>query len=346
MVILGLVLYGAFTNLFLAGTLIAPYHAPFIAMNQAAHWITLLGLLAFAAGVFLNGSTRLRMWLAPGAIAFTIWFLPAWWPRHAPDVSGTTVTAATYNVNMWGAADPAGIVPVIAAMNADVVGLQELHPALQARLDAALHDQYPYQVMEAVEGYEGFGLLSRFPVVESSVVMDVDWYPAGRRVPGYLRAVLDVDGQPMAVYVIHTPLPIHYIDSYSLAGYLQGLRYALFEYDDGLQLAHMRHIADLVAAEAMPALVLCDCNSTPHSRQYDVLDGVLDDAFGAQGWGLGLSHPVSPFPMLRLDYVWYTSGFTALDADVWPDAGTSDHHPVRARLALAVPAAFPAPAGG
>jgi endonuclease/exonuclease/phosphatase (EEP) superfamily protein YafD len=81
-------------------------------------------------------------------------------------------------------------------------------------------------------------------------------------------------------------------------------------------------------------LLLCDCNATPRSRQYTLLDGVLDEAFGAQGWGLGLTHPADPFPVFRIDYVWYTHDFAALDAKVWPDSGTSDHYPVWGRLVL------------
>ncbi|WP_119071487.1 endonuclease/exonuclease/phosphatase family protein [Aggregatilinea lenta] len=337
--VLALILCGSFVNAFLVGVILAPYRAPFIALNQASHWITLLSVLLFAIAVFLKSSTRLLVWLGPGVIAFVIWYLPAWRPRSSPDVSGTPIIAATYNVNMWGSAKPEEIISVISAVEADVVGLQELSPALQARLELELRDHYPYQVSEAVEGYEGFALLSRFPIMESNVIMDVDWYPVDRRVPGYLRAVLNMNPQYIAVYVIHTPLPIHYIDSYSLAGYLQGLRYALFEYDDGLQLAHMAHIADLVAAETIPVLVLCDCNSTPHSRQYEVLDKVMDDAYDAQGWGLGLSHPVKPFRMLRLDYIWYSSEFSVVDATVWSESGTSDHYPIRTRLALDMPRA-------
>jgi endonuclease/exonuclease/phosphatase family metal-dependent hydrolase len=61
---------------------------------------------------------------------------------------------------------------------------------------------------------------------------------------------------------------------------------------------------------------------------------MLNEAFGARGWGYGFTHPVDPFPLVRIDYIWYSRDFAALDAEVWPDAGTSDHHPVWARLAL------------
>jgi vancomycin resistance protein VanJ len=317
-------LWGGLVNVFLLGVLVVPHRAPFIALNQAAHWITLFNLLIFALAVTLRGSSRLLAWLAPGVVAFAIWYAPAWLPHPRPEAAGTTFTAATYNVNMWGSAEADGTISTIAAVDADIIGLQEVYPALRDRLGSDLRYRYPYQASK-----QSLALLSRFPILEAELLSGVGWH---------LRVVLEIDREPVIVYVIHTPLPMHYIEDYTLAGYLQAIRYALFEYDDSHQFAYMAHMAEKVAAETHPVLLLCDCNSTPHSHQYDLLDGGMDEAFGAQGWGLGLSHPAKPFPLLRIDYVWYTSAFTALEARVWPDAGPSDHYPVWARLALRPPA--------
>jgi hypothetical protein len=66
----------------------------------------------------------------------------------------------------------------------------------------------------------------------------------------------------------------------------------------------------------------------------------LRDAYQAVGSGFGYSFPVvgkfprlfpSPFPMLRLDYVWHSDHF----GPAWAyrgDPGQSDHHPIVAGL--------------
>ncbi|HVO72155.1 MAG TPA: endonuclease/exonuclease/phosphatase family protein, partial [Aggregatilineaceae bacterium] len=178
---------------------------------------------------------------------------------------------------------------------------------------------------KVVQGYDGLALLSRFPILESESALEVDFERIDVDAPRYLRAVVDMQGRPVAVYVIHPAVPAFY--TWNMDG-------IPLHYDDTHLQAHITAAVEKISAETFPVLLLCDCNSTPRSRQCRILDGILDEAFGAQGWGLGLSHPVEPFPLFRIDYVWYTREFTALDARVWPDSGTSDHYPVWGRLVL------------
>ncbi len=312
--------WGAAINLFLIVNLFCPACVPPMAvLNQIAPWFILISVLVFALAFTLRGSPRLLLWLAPGVVAFVWWYAPAWLPKSSPDTLGIEFTAVTYNV-LGFTVDPEDTITVLRDLEADLVGLQEVRSRLAPRLETELSDQYPYQAVN-VAPRDGVALLSRFPILDSR--FDDLGLEEGRS----LRAVVDVDGHPVVVYVVHPLSP--------LAGRFDiPLREVLYTYDDSPLHPYIERTLDHIQAETLPVLLLCDCNASPRSRQYALLDGALDEAFGARGWGLGLTHPATPFPVFRIDYVWYSPDFAALDAKVWPDSGTSDHLPVWGRLVL------------
>jgi endonuclease/exonuclease/phosphatase (EEP) superfamily protein YafD len=312
-------LWGGIVNVFLVGNLIKPTLPLIAIINQLAPWVTLGSLLVFGLGFTLRASIKIVAWLAPGAVAFVWWFAPAWWPESAPEVEGITITAATFNI-LGGRADLDQIMSLIRAMDADLVAMQEVRRDQGDIFRAKLADAYPYQVVHVVRE-DGLVLLSHFPIVSSDTAV-VDGRD-GR----HLRAEIEIAGQRVAVYVIHPPSPAWVLG-------VNDLYEMLFAYDEARTQPHVDFVIERIQAERLPVLVLCDCNSTPRSRQYRTLDAVLDDAFGAQGWGMGYTHPAEPFPALRIDYVWYDDHFEAVDAKVWPEANTSDHHPLWARLVL------------
>jgi endonuclease/exonuclease/phosphatase (EEP) superfamily protein YafD len=318
------VLWGGIVNLFLLGNWLWASLTVFVVLNQIAPWITLFSLLAFSLAFTLRAPRWLVLWLAPGMIAFVWWYAPAWLPKAPAHAKGVEFTAVTYNV-LGHLADPEQTFAVIRDTDADLIALEELRPTLQAKLRNDLSDRYPYQVSKVVQGYDGLALLSRFPILESEISLEIDFEHIDLDTPRYLRAVVDIQGRPVAVYVLHPATPAWY------TRHLDGIP---LEYDDTHLQAHITAAVKKISAETFPVLLLCDCNGTPRSRQYRMLDGILDEAFGARGWGLGLSHPVEPFPLVRIDYIWYTGQFTALDARVWPESGSSDHYPVWGRLVL------------
>jgi vancomycin resistance protein VanJ len=311
--------WGGIVNLFLIGTWLADGTRPIILMNQIAPWITLISLIVFTLALILRAPRRLLVWLVPGVVAFAAWYGPAWLPRSAPDVDGVEITTITFNV-LGFRTDPERIIPVIRGANADIVALQEVRAKFPDKLKSQLSDVYPYQVHQVAAG-DGIALLSRYPI------RDVEYRTVGTDEGRHMRAVVEIKGRQVVVYVIHPPAPAW---NSKIKHWYDIPRY----YDDERLQTHTEFAVDQVKQETLPVLVLCDCNTTPRSRQYRLLDGVLDEAFGARGWGFGFTHPVDPFPVVRIDYVWYSRDFAALDAEVWPDTGTSDHHPVWARLAL------------
>lgn len=305
--------WGGIVNLFLIGNLIASGARPIVLMNIIAPWITLCSLSGFTLALILRAPRRLLIWLVPGVIAFGWWYGAAWLPKPPPDSTGVEFTVMTYNIKGY-ASDPEQMSAVIRDANADIVALEEV----QDKSLEYLTGLYPYQA--TTDSGNSVAMFSRFPILET------DFPPIGEYEGRHLRAVIDISGQPVVVYVIHPP----HIQNSNIEHSYDVLHY----YNEHLLQPHIVFTVDQIQNETLPVLMLCDCNTTPRSREYDLLDGVLDEAFGARGWGFGFTYPVKPLPIIRIDYVWYSQDFAALDAEAWPDAGTSDHHPVWARLAL------------
>lgn len=105
----------------------------------------------------------------------------------------------------------------------------------------------------------------------------------------------------------------------------------------------MARVLELAAALSDPTIVVGDCNMSDLSTAYRQMRTTFNDAHRAAGWGLGhtryrptfygLLPPRRGFRMLRLDYIFYSPHFAALEAHVGPH-GNSDHRPMVARLAL------------
>ncbi|HLA44609.1 MAG TPA: endonuclease/exonuclease/phosphatase family protein, partial [Aggregatilineales bacterium] len=230
---------------------------------------------------------------------------------------------------VWGfTADPDETFAVVQAIDTDIIAFQELRPTLQGKIKSELDSKYPYQTSKVIQGFDGLALISRFPILESQIELDIDFDNIDLEPVRYLRAVVDINGQHVVVYVFHPPI-----------AQFQTFR----SYDDTYNRNNYRQLVELIRAESDPTLLLCDCNFTPRTWQYTWINNLLDDSFFESGWGFGLSYPASgttpgmPFPGVRIDYIWHSGAFTALEAKVWDDNGTSDHHPMWARLVLHSP---------
>ena len=82
-----------------------------------------------------------------------------------------------------------------------------------------------------------------------------------------------------------------------------------------------------------PTVVAGDFNSTPHAFLHVALRRVLVDTFRQGGTGFGGTYHFLDRVPLRIDYVYATPDFRVAGGAV-PDAGCSDHLPVRAALRL------------
>lgn len=281
---------------------------------------------AVTAGIALV--SRRRWLLVPPNVPIIVLFVVNYGYLLVPRASeagpanrGPTLTAATYNV-IASQSDPVRVVDVIGDLDADIAGLQELGPRHATRIDEVLAARYPYRVLYPMLPVHGVGLLSRYPVIEHSVFRP---FPDSML---HLRAVLDVDGSRVTVYVVHPSPPRDVL--------------LPFTYNDARRNTEITILReDYLEAEHGPLIVLGDFNMSDQSTPYRQVDVLLTDAFREAGHGLGFSFPDSQrslfggLPLLlRIDYIWHSAHFSALDARVGHDSGTSDHRPVTAVLAL------------
>lgn len=207
------------------------------------------------------------------------------------------------------------VAEVTANFEADLVALAEYELSQAGVLHERLAEAYPYRAMAPYS--TDVALFSRYPILAQRVI------PSPLLRSPILRVVVDVEGVAVTVYVVHLVSP----DVIGLP----------WNYDDTARDRELALVDDLLAEERGPLLMLCDCNFTDQSDAYRVVAARLTDAYREAGQGMGFTFPSQRrlIPLLvRLDYLWHSAHFTALEARTLDDSGTSDHRPVIARLAL------------
>jgi len=94
-------------------------------------------------------------------------------------------------------------------------------------------------------------------------------------------------------------------------------------------------LAELVAQETMPVIVIGDFNATPWSysfRDFTAETGLVNSQ---NGFGLAATWPTSlPISLIPLDHMLHSDSLTTVAREVGPDLG-SDHKPLTVEVALA-----------
>ncbi len=287
------------------------------ALWPVALWMNVIHLLLLPSFVVLPFMLIIRRhWIGAGLaaaniLAFLWLFGSLFFPTEPRPVSAASdsqfLTVLTLNV-AHGRAKPDRLVDMLEASAADVIALQELSNDQANAIRRDLSSDYRYQALYP-DGEEGIGLISRYPILEDGVIFLDSQRP-------YLQARLEIEGQPITVFVAHPNSPV--IDPFG-RGYRPRSR------------ADLEALASLIDS-TQPTLLIGDLNLTDQSGEYDLLvEAGLVDAFRESGKGFGATFP-SDQPLVRIDYVWYSPGhFTATDAQVGEQAG-SNHLPVIVRL--------------
>ena len=256
-------------------------------------------------------------------VSFALLFGHLFWPIFPDQVSNDeqSITVMNFNVLHRNKAYEA-IVESIRSSNPDIVGFQELGSDSAASIVEQLEVEYPYNTLQYLQPGQSAGLLSKFPINE------FEWF----ELPPLdiaLHTIVEVNEAEIHVFVVHLS-PNNFFDR-PLTKFVPLVkeRYGRRERET-IQL--MRIIKDVEG----PILLLCDCNMTDTSEAYARLDSVLNDSFAEVGRGFGhtLRPPQLSFPVQRIDYVWHSEAFKALQAFVGADGG-SDHLPIVAKLKLA-----------
>jgi endonuclease/exonuclease/phosphatase (EEP) superfamily protein YafD len=250
--------------------------------------------------------------------------------------SEDTLSVMTYNVLAYHEFnDP--VIEVMRKEKPDVVFLQEMNTNLAGAIERELATLYPFQILWAQDSPAGMGLISKYPLTaidDGAAHFGGDLN--GTWVGGPLAAQMDWRGQRV------TLVNFHMFPTNSLLPD-GGLRrhFAIREAQAAVLAAFAR--------QARPAILGGDANAAPQSGAYRVLSDELEDAWMQAGLGLGHTFPgsdtpgghcprigpiLSPMWLIRIDYLWYTSEWQALEARTAAFDGVSDHRGVVAVLHL------------
>jgi len=266
-------------------------------IDNLAPWLGLgipvLFLLALAAG----GRATFLMLLLP-TLAWSLLFGPQVVPAgKKAAVSGLTV--ATQNVHQQRVADAAR---TLADAGAEVISLQELGGNQFPDVSAELAATHPYHFEVST-----VAVWSKYPISNAEPLdLGLEW-------PRALRLDLETDSGPVRFYTVHaaSARPSGHADR------------------DSMLAAMARYLSQ----DSSPRIIAAgDFNATGSDRHFAPLARQLEEV-PYSSWGLALTWPRTPFPVLGIDHVLVRGVSPASLERV--EAGDSDHFALLAELDLA-----------
>ena len=296
---------------------------PLALLNSLAPFVFLPLLLFVPLALW----ARSRSALIAGAIVLILFaglYGPLFVPRPASGGCEANPGLRVMTLNLgWHLGRGDDLLAIIEEQGPDVVGVQEITPAMAALFEQRLQATYPYMVLRP--GEQTTGLLSRYPILTE------DWIDSSGGGRPTLHALLDWDGVALNVFVMHPWAP--------------GLEWAggtliPIGLHDAIPQRLVVEVATLTAATEGPTLLLGDLNITDHTPAYTRVANLLVDTFREAGWGFGFTFPNDlriggipiPGPLIRLDYIFRSEGLCTQWARVGCGGG-SDHCYVVAQLA-------------
>ncbi len=246
-------------------------------------------------------------------------------PPRAIAATGMPLRVATLN-HLYSNQNTDAIITAIRAQNADVVALQELSQSVQQAAHQQLQSEYPYQILLPGRGSNGLGILSRYPLSNSTYL------------PGFtgLRTTLDLHGTPITLLNVHPSAPRVQLPDYLPEGSLPILQ----DYSTARRSNQITELLRVIDTISGPLVVLGDFNTSDREPEYAEFARRLHDAYRETQWGFGFTFPnkkrvgplITPFPLIRIDYIWSRADVRPEYAWVECDNGGSDHCMVIADL--------------
>ncbi|WP_425474066.1 endonuclease/exonuclease/phosphatase family protein [Streptomyces qinzhouensis] len=296
----------AAAGLFWAGLMALHDRIPNGFGNLGSLFQTLLPWAGSAVPVLLGLAAvrRSRLAAVTALVPAVVWVVLFGGTLTDKSTGGGDLTVVSHNVDE-GNPDPAKTARALAAVNADVLALEELPEDSADVYERALAGVYPHH---AVRG--GVGLWSRYPLRDVAEVPIMPWTRA-------VRATADTPRGPVALYVAH----LASVRVHPAAGFTTGRR------NDAA-----RALAAALRAEPLPRIVLMgDFNGTSRDRALAPVFSALRSVQREAGDGFGFTWPAA-FPVVRIDDI-HVKGITPRSARTLPATG-SDHLPVAASLRL------------
>jgi vancomycin resistance protein VanJ len=294
------------------------------AVNALLLYFFLPAPLVLLAGV-VTGRRDLVLIFAAGAGVWAYLWGGLFLPRAPAGTTERTLTVLSYNLLGFNF-DSSDTVHVIRDSGADLVALHELNPENAAAIERELGTLYPYRWLEPRAGVTGSGILSkyRFDRVDPQPLRGPEWI-----------------GEPMTIELAMGSRRVTMVGFHAAAG-------PDFVREREQQ---ARDLAAYARSRSGPVLLAGDLNATDQNSAYAIVTTETRDAWREAGRGFGHTFPGPPTPatggsrpvllgipvplwLVRIDYVFHSDEFEAIDARTNVNQGSSDHRGVIATLVL------------
>lgn len=226
---------------------------------------------------------------------------------------GTTVTDESslkvLHANILsGNREHARFLELVSEESPDLVVVQEVSAEWASALEA-LQSDYPYRIVEPRAGNFGIALLSRIPLVSSSVIESPPLsHPT-------VVARLSVADQLMTVVTTHPTIPVSR---------------TLFDSRN----AQLASVAELIRRTTGPVMLVGDLNASQWDLYYRKLESDTGLVNARRGFGIRPTWPTYlPFAMIPIDHVLVSDEIRVVDIRTGPRVG-SDHLPLIVTIAL------------
>lgn len=231
--------------------------------------------------------------------------------------SGNTLRVMSWNAYFLNKEVDA-FLATVAAIQPDVIALQEVSELMADAIAMHLHDQYPYMTLYPSSIPAGSAVLSRYPFHRTTP-------PDYSEQSGCNCEIVEIELDEQRITLINAhpwpPTVAPFSTSWS----------NLFALDTATQDPIFDQLLIRIEATTTPLLVVGDMNTMPFQPNLQRLTARLTDAFAAAGVGPGYTfpaqstdHDLPPFPFIRIDYIlhddtWHTE-------QIWNGAiAGSDH---------------------
>jgi vancomycin resistance protein VanJ len=278
-------------------------------------WLFLLLLVALVPAL-LSRRGWLALAVAGPALAIGLGYLPVFLPRSQVQPAESLVRLKVMSYNVWSAnpsMEPAAA--MIREEDPDILLLQEISPRSLRELTQALgeptsgegrvwHVSLAPNLMQAV--------VSRYPVTEQM---------ADRRKAKVQAVRVATPAGEVTVFNVH-PLRGDWVRRH-------------------------RQLQNLLREDVLnapgPVILGGDFNTTDKSETYRMLSLHLQNAHWDAGWGFGFTYPayrhawhefLPAWPLVRIDHIFHSRDFLAVNARTLKESYGSDHFPVMAALVL------------
>ena len=161
----------------------------------------LLPAFPIAVVAAVRNRRALALTAAGVAVALLVLAAPIAFPGHRPAVAADATRLRISFANLFRENQDPSAAAAVMAHDADVVAVVELNPVMATHLEAAAAGRYRYQLAQP-----HVRLARAWRSTPASPSSSADIRPIGSRLG--LEAHLDVDGQPVRLFVVHPFPPI------------------------------------------------------------------------------------------------------------------------------------------